>query len=198
MRRITRRIYRYIIEPHVTQETPNMEQATQTCETCQKAWQILWHLYYGVVGEIAMTANCRMDISRTKRIDNLWNPPNAVTDKARDEIIIHTRVPGGCVSPSTWTLTGWYWKDNDENHRRCAATLVEATLYQPDDTADELKQLNLLILKHLWRYARNLRHHGMAWMLRSRFRWPDAKHTKLLVAIGPHSPSPSAAPHTAI
>ena len=63
MRQITRRIYRYIIEPHVTQETPNMEQATQTCETCQKAWQILWHLYYGVVGEIAMTANCRMDIS---------------------------------------------------------------------------------------------------------------------------------------
>ena len=41
MRRITRRIYRYIIEPHVTQETPNMERATQTCETCDKAWQIL-------------------------------------------------------------------------------------------------------------------------------------------------------------
>ena len=35
-------------------------------------------------------------------------------------------------------------------------------------------------------------------MLRSRFRWPDADHTKLLVAIGPHSPSPSAAPYTAI
>ena len=199
MRRIGRQIYRYIREPHVTRLPPLMELTQQpTCEVCEQAQKILAHLYYGIIGEVALTTDCRIEVTRSATIAHHWNPPNVMEDKLRDEIIVHTRIPEGCVSPSTWVLSGWYWKDNHPSPRQCAATTVTATLFQPDTTTIEMKQRNMLILKYIWRFARDIRLNGMAWMSSSRFRGPDAEFTKLLVAIGPHSPSPSTTPYTAI
>ena len=61
-----------------------------------------------------------------------------------------------------------------------------------------MKQRNMLILRHIWRFARDIRVNGMSWMLSSRFTQPEAEFTKLTVAIGPHAPSPSPIPYTAI
>ncbi|KAL5476365.1 hypothetical protein ACEPAI_3465 [Sanghuangporus weigelae] len=157
--------------------------AFQHCQVCARVYMVLYEVYYLVCTATVGTRDCHIETERHLQDTMHSNPPNPVVPKKREELTITTRTPR-TANPITWRMIGWY---RPELHTPCPASTIQANLYLPRDANLETKQLQLLIQRRIWRYIRDIRYEGKAWLVTRTQQNPPAELMQFMICLGPYS-----------
>ncbi|OCB88640.1 hypothetical protein A7U60_g4239 [Sanghuangporus baumii] len=157
--------------------------AFQHCQTCARAYMVLYEIYFTVCHATSETRDCQIKVQHHTQEALHANPPNPIIPKRHEELIVTTRTPRA-ADPITWRILGWY---KPELHNSCPASTVQANLYLPRNANLDTKQLQLVLQRRIWQYIRDVRLPGKAWLVTRTQLHPPAELIQFMVCIGPYS-----------